>query len=386
MNQHRAFLLALVAAACSLHAGCGTDSGAKTQPAARGPNAAAAPAPVAVNVIEARAVAAVGGDLLVPAALSVENTALVLARRDGTILQLRAAEGERVAEGQTLAQLDDDEQRAQLRQTEVEVSRLRIEEQQYKSLVNVNRNELEREQTLAKDGLTSKAQVERAQYRLDVARAESERARLATQGALARVEAARLELAKSSVKAPRAGVVTRRHVSQGTGVVKGDKLFEIAELSPLTVKFQVPQAGAARLSVGQVVTLSLTDERAVARARVRRVDPVADAASSTSGYLADVIAGAGLAPGLTVNVHVPRAGAAALIWIPRAAFPAGSEPRAGASSTLYVLEGDRCVERQVWINSEAGDQVEITTGLAAGELVILAPPTGLKPGDAVRAN
>ena len=383
MNQRRAFLLALVAAVCGLHAGCGASSGAKPQPAAR--DSAAAPAPVAVNVIEARAVAA-GGDLLVPAAISIENTALVLARRDGTILRLAASEGQRVAEGQTLAQLDDDEQRAQLRQLEVEVSRLRIEEDQYRALVNVNRNELEREQTLARDGLTSKAQVERAQYRLDVARAESERARLATQGAQARVEAARLELAKSNVRAPRGGVVTRRHVSLGTGVVKGDKLFEIAELAPLTVKFQVPQAGAARLSVGQVLTLSLADERAVAQARVRRVDPVADAASSTSGYLADVVGGGGLAPGLTVNVHVPRAGGAALVWIPRAAFPAGSDPRPGASSALYVLQGDRCVERQVWINSEAGDQVEITTGLAPGELVILAPPNGLKPGDLVRAN
>lgn len=382
MNQRRAFLVALVAAVCGLHAGCGASSGAKPPPAARAPDAA--PAPVAVNVIEARAVAA-GGDLLVPAAISVENTALVLARRDGTVIRLNASEGERVAEGQTLAQLDDDEQRAELRQLEVEVSRLRIEEEQYKALANVNRNELEREQTLARDGLTSKAQIERAQYRLDVARAESERARLATQGAQARVEAARLELAKSHVKAPRAGVVTRRHVSRGTGVVKGDKLFEIAELSPLTVKFQVPQAGAARLAVGQVLTLSLADERAVAQARVRRVDPVADAASSTSGYLADVVGG-GLAPGLTVNVHVPRAGGAALIWIPRAAFPAGSEPRPGASVPLYVLQGDRCVERQVWINSEAGDQVEITTGLAPGELVILAPPAGLRPGDLVRAN
>ncbi|HEY9283539.1 MAG TPA: hypothetical protein VIP46_08800, partial [Pyrinomonadaceae bacterium] len=110
------------------------------------------------------------------------------------------------------------------------------------------------------------------------------------------------------------------------------------------------------------------------------------AASSTSGYLADVIGGGGLAPGLSVNVHVPRAGGAALVWIPRAAFPAGSEPRPGASAPLYVLQGDRCVERQVWINSEAGDQVEITTGLAPGELVILAPPAGLKPGDLVRAN
>lgn len=386
MNYHRTLLFALVVMGCGLHAGCGSNSDARTQRNAGLASApAASPTPIVVNVIEALPVAA-PGDLLVPASLSIENTAVVLAQRDGVVLQLEAAEGVRVAQGQTLARLDDDEQRAGLRQLEFEVSRLRIEEEQYKSLINVNRNELERELTLAKDGLTSKAEVERAQYRLDVAKAEYERTRLATKGAQARVESSRLELAKSVVKAPRAGVVTRRHVSQGTGVVKGDKLFEIAELSPLTVKFQAPQAGAVRLSVGQVVTLSLADERPAARARVRRVDPVADAASSTIGYLADVVAGAGLVPGLTVNVHVPRTSAVALIWIPRAAFPAGSEPRAGTTSTLFVLESDRCALRQVWVNAAVGDQVEISSGLVAGERVIMAPPTGLKAGDMVRAN
>jgi RND family efflux transporter MFP subunit len=384
MKYLRSLLLMLACAACGLNAGCGSDPDARAQ--RNNSTTAHAPTPVAVNTIEVFPTA-VAGDLLVPASLSIENTAVVLAERDGTITQLEVNEGARVAPGQTLARLNDEEQRAQVQQLEIEVNRLSIEEQQYKSLIDVNRNELERELVLAKDGLTSKAEVERAQYRLDVSKSEYEKTRLATQSAEARVEAAKLELAKSIVKAPRAGIITRRHVSLGTGIVKGDKLFEIAELSPLTVKFQVPQAEAARLSAGQVVALSLADERPVARARIRRTDPVADATSSTIGYLADVIASAnGLVPGLTVNVHVPRASAAASIWIPRAAFPAGSEPRTGATATLFVIEGDRCAARQVLINAASGDQVEVSSGLVAGERVILAPPAGLKLGDFVRAN
>jgi RND family efflux transporter MFP subunit len=387
MNRTSLSLLALAALACCLQAGCGSSSDAKGR---RVTNASAQPAPAAVrppvvNVIEAHPTAA-PAELLVPAALSIENTALVLAQREGTLVQVAAEEGQRVAQGQLLARLNDDDQRAQLRQAELDVRRLQIEEQQYKALINVNRSELSRQQQLAKEGLVSHADVERAEYQLDVSTSEYEKTRLGTQTAQAKVEAVKLEIAKSQVIAPRAGVITRRYVSQGTGVVRGDKLFELAQLTPLTVKFQVPQTGAARLSAGQVVRLSLADGRGGAQARVRRIDPVADAASSTIGYLADVLGGAGLSPGLSVNVHVPRAAGGDSLWLPRTVFLPGSDPRPGASCTLFVVAGDRCEARDVWINSVSGEQVEINSGLAAGERVILAPPAGLKAGDLVQVE
>lgn len=386
MSRRHTVIILVCALACSVCAGC--DASSKTKladtPAATPAPAVNAASPIAVNVIEARP-APTSGDLLIPAALAVEQTALVLAQRDGVLWQVAADEGQRVTQGQVLARLNDDDQRAQLRQAELEVQRLQIEEQQYKALVNVNRNVLEREQLLAKDGIASKAQVEHAQYQLDVSAGEYEKTRLATQTAQARVEAGKFERAKCVVVAPRTGVITHRYVSAGTGVVKNDKLFEIEQLAPLTVKFQVPQTGTDRLGVGRVVDLSLPDNRLVARARIRRVDAVADAASSTVGYLADVIGGANLMPGLTINVHVPRAVAAASIWLPRAVFPAGDEPRPAATATLFALEGERCVTREVWINSVVGDQVEISSGLSVGEQIILYPAE-LKAGDLVRAN
>src|SRR5438477_4264820 len=80
--------------------------------------------PLLVQVVQGRPSAA-AGDLLVPAALSVEVTALVLAQRDGTISQLSAQEGSRVTKAQVIAQLSgDDDLRARLRQAELEITRL----------------------------------------------------------------------------------------------------------------------------------------------------------------------------------------------------------------------------------------------------------------------
>src|SRR5437764_6287316 len=387
LRQTHLLSFVLCALACALCSGCSANSktkDARTAAPVASPTSSPAAAPVNVNVIEARS-SSVGGDLSIPAALAVEQVALGLAQRDGILLQVQANEGQRVAQGQVLARLNDEDERAQLRQAELEVQRLQLEEGQYKALVQVNRNELEREQQLAKEGIASRAQVEHAQYQLDASSGEYEKTRLATKAAQARVEAVKLEIAKSVVAAPRAGVITHRYVSAGTGIVKNDKLFEVEQLEPLTIKFQVPQTGASVLSVGRVVYLSLPDGRMIAEARVRRVDPVADATSSTFGYLADVIGGAGLKPGLSINVHIPRTTAAASIWLPRSVFLPNSEPRAGASATLFVVAGDRCATRDVWINSLAGDQVEISSGLAAGERVIL-DPANLKAGDVVQVN
>jgi multidrug efflux pump subunit AcrA (membrane-fusion protein) len=176
-------------------------------------------------------------------------------------------------------------------------------------------------------------------------------------------------------------------VALGTNVARNEKLFEIAKLSPLEVKFQLPQTERNRLNAGQIVNLSLTNEnRLIARARIRRIDPVADATSNTFGYLADVLGGSGLMPGMAVNIHLPRPAEGVTFWLPRAAFPAGAALRSGASCALFVVAGDRAVSRTVMVSALEGDQVEVVSGIEKNDRVILIPPAELKDGDVVETN
>lgn len=350
-------------------------------------NPAATKRPFSVQVVEAKPSAA-AGDLLVPAALSVEVTAMVLAQRDGTISQLGAQEGSRVTKGQIIAQLTgDDDLRAQLRQAELEVARLDVEAREYEALVKLNKNEVERETILFKQGLTPERDVERAQFKYDAAVLELEQKRVAAQAARSKVAEVKAQLEKSTIHAPLAGMVIHRFAKLGANVVKNDKLYEISQLSPLEVRFQVPQTEKGGLSAGSMVNLSTVDnDQIIARARIRRIDPVADAASNTMGFLADVVGGAGLMPGMAVSVHVPRRGAGPTLWIPQSAFPTGVEVRKGSAATVFVAAGDKCVARAVWLNAVAGDQVEIISGLAIGDRVILSPPAELKGGDSVEVK
>ena len=153
--------------------------------------------------------------------------------------------------------------------------------------------------------------------------------------------------------------------------------------APLEVRFQIPQSDKRRLVPGSLVELSLVESgRTVAQARIRRIDPVVDAASNALGYLADVLGGARLVPGTAVNVRLPSASSGSDLWIPRAAFPTDAELRSG-KAMLFVLDGQHCAERQVLIGAIEAHQVSISAGLNPGDRVILAPPVGLKSGDLI---
>jgi RND family efflux transporter MFP subunit len=348
----------------------------------------ASASPVAVHIFDVQPSPHLSdSEILIPAALSVEDTAIVLAEREGRIVNLRGQEGARVAKGDVLAQFNDDDQQSQLRQAELEVSRLKVEEQQYEALVKLNRSELDRELLLAGQGLSSKSDVERRQYTLDQSSHEYEKTRLSTESARAKVDTAKLELQKSTIRAPIAGIVTRRYITLGTNVAKNDKLFEVANLSKLEIRFRLPQTTRAMLGPGRVLNLSAVDsETTIARARIRRVDPVADATSNTFGYVADIIGSAGLMPGLAVNVHLPRVAGGVSFWVPRAAFNAGADLHNGASNTLFVIEGEKASSRTVVIASSEGDQVEVVAGLLKDDRVVLAPPAGLKDGDRIEVS
>jgi RND family efflux transporter MFP subunit len=204
---------------------------------------------------------------------------------------------------------------------------------------------------------------------------------------LVKIKAAQIDIEKSTVRAPINGVIIHRYATLGSNVALNDKLFEVSKLSPLELKFQLPQNENTKLSPGEIVNLSAVDDnRIIARARIRRVNPVADSTSNTFGYVADVTSGSGLMPGLAVNVHLPRADDAISFWIPRAVFPAGTDLRNSASAMLFIANGSRAGARIVLVNAIEGDQVEIVSGLSTNDSVILSPPAGLKDQDPIEVS
>ena len=98
----------------------------------------------------------------VPGLISADGVAIVLAKRDGTLVQITIEEGARVAEGQTIARLDDGDAPFQLEQARLELRRAQVEQQQANALVRANQVEYHRQLALFKEGLVSRRDVDQS--------------------------------------------------------------------------------------------------------------------------------------------------------------------------------------------------------------------------------
>ena len=208
-----------------------------------------------------------------------ERDAEIRARRDGHVRVVAAELGDRVADGQQLGVLESEEEEAA-----VESARAAVE---------YERHQEERTRTLSEGDLTTRAALEEATYRLRSAEA-------ALRDAIARLD-------RTRIRAPFAGLVTRRFVRLGSYVEEGDPLFRITAPRPLRALVRVPEAEAASIERGLRVVLEAVDGTRVDGA-VARVAPAVDPASGTVDVLIDVPDPGPLRPGSSVRVLPAAAG------------------------------------------------------------------------------
>jgi RND family efflux transporter MFP subunit len=310
--------------------------------------------------------------------ISADTVVIVLARRDGTLIQLDADEGARVEKGQALAQLDDGDSRFVLEQAQLEWKRTQVEWRQANAAVRANRLEYDRQLALFKHGLVSRRDVDQAKYRLESARRDAEKVQVAAEIADARV---RSEDERTNIRAPLAGIVSRRYARLGNSIQRGDKLFEVTQPGPLRIRFELSQTSSRSVAIGAVVEiLDSSNGRALGAARIHTAIDV-DPARHARTYWGDVIGGAELTAGMAVTIRLPGGIGEANTTIPRAAFAADAKLTEGESATIYVVMADgTCRPRTVRVGVVVDDRVQVSSGITSGDRIVLAPPAELRPG------
>ena len=201
----------------------------------------------------------------------------------GVIDSVRVNRGDRITEGQLLAQLDSAVEEANL-----DIARLRAandaEAQATAARLEFLRRRLARKDRLQNNTFGSQQELEEAQSDVRVAEAQLRGHRLDLEQA--RMEATRAEglLRQRRVVSPVNGVVVERTLGQGEYVNDQAHILTVAELDPLRVEAFLPIAVFGRIKVGDVVTV--LPEAPVGGsypARVAVVDQVLNAASRTIG-------------------------------------------------------------------------------------------------------
>ena len=363
--RHAAAIAAVALLVAALvTAGCGTESAAPPSPPAERP-------PVAVTVV-----AAAPGDLVqtveVVGSLAPKFSADVKSEVTGTVTAVHVTEWVAVQRGAPLARLDTTE-------TEAAIEALRAAEAQARTAEARARREFERAEQLRHYGLIT-------DQGFDDARTAVEAAEAATAAARAQVRAAQARLAKSSLRAPMAGVVALRSVNVGDRVENmgsGDPLFRIVDNRLLDLTVSVPSTRLALVAVGQPLEFSSDAlPGRVFTGTVMFINPAIDEASRSARVIAEVPNHDGaLKGGAFVKGHIVVARRTGVLQVPREAL-LNWNLDTGAADVFVVRDG-KADRAGVRTGASGGGLVEIVSGLQAGDRIVTRGGFALRPGDPV---
>jgi membrane fusion protein, multidrug efflux system len=283
--------------AMALLSGCG-DSQPETPPGTS--SAVSTPHSTASQPTSADEGLAITGPLI------VEHQVDVTAQRDGTVSSISADTGARVSAGAILAHLDDRQLIANLEAARAKTRSIEADLKNWQAEAEVLKADYVRAQRLWSEKLIAEEQLQHAKYK-----AESDQwdiLRVAEQLNTAKQEehSLELEVEKTRIMAPFAGLVARRYVREGQSVSKGDRLFWVTAEGPLRLRFTLPEKYVGQIKKGQQLALTSPDVPAEKHvAKVVEVSPVVDPSSGTIEVLAELSGPRGeLRPGMTVVVHV----------------------------------------------------------------------------------
>ena len=219
---------------------------------------------------------------------------------------------------------------------------------------------------------TAQAQLAAATHALSVAEADRKSRDAERQELLVRID-------RTEVKAPVAGIVSRRSAKVGADAsITGEPLFRIIQDGAIDLEADVPEQSLAGLLVGIPAELKLPGVAGAVAGRVRLVNQEVDKAGRTGKVriaLDDVS-----------HAHV-GAFASGQIELTRrdgVSAPATAIEREGDAARLYVVRDGKVEERQVKPGIVDGDLVEVRSGVHAGESVVARAASFLRPGDRVR--
>lgn len=263
--------------------------------------AAAAPAP--------QPIAAPAQDLVTTGPVTMEQQIDVVALRAGVITGITADVDATVSRGQPLAQLDDRQVTADRDAARFKVQSLQSDLKNWQAEVDVRKTDLQRAEAMRQAGINTQEALDHVRYDLTATQYEVDRQRGEMQAAEATLQSLDLELQKTRILSPFAGIVSQRYVRLGQYVNIGDRLFQITGNSPMEVRFTLPEREIPRIRRGERVIVSPTaDFQETAPASVTHLSPVVDPGSGTIEVTAVLTRHVpGLLPGMIANIRIPRA-------------------------------------------------------------------------------
>ena len=324
--------------------------------------------PVRTAIVETRDLAET---LSLTGTLDPRSQVTVVPEISARLERVLKTEGDRVTRGQLLAVLDDADFRL-----------ARDRAKSYLDVAEANRAharaEKDRADSLLKTGgITDKDHLA-AQVAVQVADASHSQA----SSELAITER---QVGRTQIAAPISGRIAKRHADAGTIVAVGTPLYTIVDDSVFEFRSSVASGDFGKVKVGETVVVTVDALPGfVTEGEVNRIAPQVDARSRSFEIIIRVPGRPELVSGLFARAQVKVRDVPGSLTVPPAALLRdGSDP---TKAQTYVVANNKVERRDVLVGVEVPDAVQVTTGLKAGEVVVVDPPSALGPGTQVQVE
>ncbi|MES2222969.1 MAG: efflux RND transporter periplasmic adaptor subunit [Acidobacteriota bacterium] len=297
-----------------------------------------------------------------------KETAMISAQMTGTIRQVLVQAGDRVRPGQLLVALDDSAMSAALNRATA--AQMAVEKQQMAATANASlaAGTLVRYQQLKDEKSVSPQEFDEVQKRSEASALELQAFQAQSSEARAEVAGARTQLAYMQLRAPFSGVVTTRLADPGSLAAPGTPLLEVDRDGPLQMYTSVDESLIGSVHPGIKVSVSIDGAGAEAIGTVVQVVPAADPASRSFLVKLDLPVSKSQHAGMFGTVSFPGSKKSMILALQSAVVMRGS------LACMYVLDADGVAQlRYVSLGDVHGDEVEVLSGLAAGETLINHP-------------
>jgi RND family efflux transporter MFP subunit len=327
---------------------------------------AAQPLPVKVETVDLSAVPRTDEYV---ATIKSRRSASIQPQVDGTLTKILVKSGDHVRAGQVLMTIDPLKQQAT-------VDQQRSTEAQKKATFDYNKTEVERQRGLYEGGVTSKQNYDYAVQAYENSKADLE----ATQAAVATQER---QLAYYNLTAPFSGIVGDVPVHVGDYVSQQTLLTTVDENAELEAYIYIPTERAADIRMGLPVQIVKSGGESVEKTQIDFISQQVD--NALQGVL------------VKAPVHAPidrfrnsQLVKARVVWstAPAPTVPVLAVTRIGGQSFVYVAaagdKGTVAKQRAVTLGDTIGNDYAVTSGLNAGDKVIVSGIQFLIDGVPVR--
>lgn len=326
--------------------------------------------------------------------LAAEDQAALSAKVPGRVKTITVDLGSVVRKGQMIAQLEQQDYQLRLEQAEAALAQARArvglspqgEDEkidieatgtvlQARALLDEAKLKLDRMNSLLKQGVISRAQLDESEagHKVALSRYQDAIEEIRNRQALvvqrrSELEIARQQLTGTSVYAPFDGVVQEKRTSIGEYLAAGTPIVNIVRVDPLRLRAEVPEREARNVRQGLEVRVTVEGGTTVYMGRIVRLSPTITAQNRILVVEAEVRNNGQLRPGSFARADIVANERSLAAAVPTSAIVSF----AGIDKVITIQDG-KALEKPITPGRRSGEWTEILSGINIGDTVIVNP-------------